>query len=94
MLKTVYSKRRRLLTALAVATAIGAALCLMAYFRLFHTLQLQSGDFLYRAAASPSATAPPSEIVIVAIDDTSLSQLGSFPSWPRSYHARLTDTLT
>lgn len=45
------------------------------------------GDRLARGVA-------PSEVVIVAVDDASLARLGRFPLWPRSYHARLLDTLT
>ena len=44
------------------------------------------GQKLYQQAA-------PSDVIIVAIDENSLSQLGRWP-WPRSHHANLVRRLT
>lgn len=46
----------------------------------------------YRGLRQPDGTAP-AEPVIVAIDERSLSELGRFPTWPRSYHAAVVDRL-
>ncbi|MGE5593588.1 MAG: CHASE2 domain-containing protein [Betaproteobacteria bacterium] len=51
---------------------------------------LAAYDLCHRMAAGPR---PTPRIVIVAIDDDSLAQLGPWP-WPRSYHARLVEILT
>lgn len=48
---------------------------------------------LYRAADSNPTADPDNKIVIVAIDENSLDQLGRFPSWPRAYHAQLIKVL-
>ena len=87
------SKRRRFLAGLVVAAAIGAAFCLVSHFNLLYGMQLQSSDFLFRAANLNPRTEPEKNIVIVAIDDKSLEKLGRFSSWPRSYHAQLIDIL-
>ena len=43
---------------------------------------------LYDAAASIESAAAPPDLIIVAIDDESLSRIGRWP-WPRSVHAQL-----
>ncbi len=87
------SRKRRFLGGALIALAIGTLFCLMTYFNLFHRVQLQSGDLLYRAASLQEGAQPSEKIAIIAIDDKSLEQLGHFASWPRSYHARLIDLL-
>ena len=87
------SKRKRFLTGLVVAIAIGAAFCLAFYFNLFYGLQRQSSDFLFQAANLYQGTGPEEKIVVVGIDDKSLEQLGHFSLWPRSHHAQLIDKL-
>ena len=87
------SKRKRFLTGILTASAIGAAFCLIFHFNLFHEIQLQSSDFLFQAANLNPRADPANDIVIVAIDDKSLDQLGHFSSWPRAYHAHLIDVL-
>ncbi len=47
-------------------------------------------DLCHRLAPCPS---PSEDIVIVAVDDESLSRLGRWP-WPRSYHSRLLEILS
>jgi adenylate cyclase len=76
-----------------VAAVIGVAFCLISHFSLFHGIQLQVGDSLFKAAGLHSGIDPAGEIVIVAIDDNSLEQLGNFSLWPRSFHAQLVDVL-
>ncbi len=46
----------------------------------------------YRGGRLAAGIAP-SDVVIVAVDERSLQELGRFPLWPRSYHARLVDSL-
>jgi len=86
-------KRKRFLGGILIAAAIGAVFCLSSFFNLFYGLQLQSGDLFFKAAKLSPRASPDEHIVIVAIDDKSLSQLGLFESWPRSYHSQLIDTL-
>jgi adenylate cyclase len=85
-------RRKRFINGLATAIIVGLAFCLVFHFNLLHGIHLQSSDFLYRADSNQRAE-PDNKIVIVAIDDKSLEQLGRLSSWPRSYHAQLINTL-
>ena len=85
--------KRRFLGGMLIAVAIGAAFCIAAHLNLFYGLQLQAGDVFFKAAKQSPRASPDENIIIVAIDDKSLSQLGLFKSWPRSCHARLIDAL-
>ncbi|MBM3143315.1 MAG: adenylate/guanylate cyclase domain-containing protein [Chloroflexi bacterium] len=84
--------RNRLLRGLAIALSIGALFCIAFQFKLFYGTQLRASDFFFRAPGTQT-TQNTSTIVVVAVDDTSLEQLGPFVSWSRSYHARLIDSL-
>ncbi len=86
-------RKKRFVNGLFIAVAIALAFCLISHFNLFHGIHLQSSDFLYRATDSIPEAGPDNNIVIVAIDDKSLDQLGRFSSWPRAYHARLINVL-
>jgi len=66
--------------------AVGLLLSLARGGGLLSTWQLRSTDFLH------GDTPPGEEIVIVAIDDASITQLGPWP-WPHSTHARLIEAL-
>ena len=87
------SSIKRYITGFLVAVAIGTVLCICAGLNFFHGLQLQSSDFLFRAASNSGASEPSKTIIIIGIDDKSLEKLGRFTSWPRSYYARVVDTL-
>jgi adenylate cyclase len=88
------SKRRKRFIAgiFAVITCV-LILCLIAHFHLLQGIHLKSSDFLYNAAGIGTPADLDNKIVIVAIDDRSLEELGRFSTWPRTYHARLLDTL-
>ncbi len=86
-------RRRRLFAGLLIGAGIGIAFCLALCLNLLSGVQLQSSDFLFKAANLNRSIEQEGEIVIVAIDDRSLDQLGHFPSWSRSYYADLIDTL-
>jgi adenylate cyclase len=86
-------RKKRFMTGLLTAVAIGLAFCLVSHFNLLHGVHLQSSDFLYRVADSNTGADPDQKIAIVAIDDESLDQLGRFSSWPRAYHAELINVL-
>ena len=88
-----FVKRKRFQTGLLVAFAIGLVFCLVSGFDLFHGIRMQLGDNLFKAAGLQEAPEPQDTIVIVAIDEKSLDQLGRFSSWPRSCHTRLVETL-
>ena len=78
---------------LAVAVCAGAACCIAFQCNLLYTTQLRSADFLFTTPYIDQSTDSEDRIVIVAIDDKSLEQLGRFSSWPRSHHADLIDVL-
>jgi len=86
-------RRRRFFAGILIATTIGMAFCLIAHFGLLHGIQLQSSDSLFKATNLNPGADPAKDIIIVAIDDKSLNQLGRFSSWTRSYHAQLIDVL-
>jgi adenylate cyclase len=86
-------RKRRFLVGLAVAISIGVAFCLASCFNLLYTMQQQSADFLFRAANLYQETKPQEKIIVIAIDDKSLEQLGHFPLLPRSHYAQLIDML-
>jgi adenylate cyclase len=77
-----------------IAVCVGIACCIAFQFNLLYDIQLRSADFLFRVPRVNQGTNPQDKIVIVAIDDNSLNELGHFPSWPRSYHADLIEILT
>jgi len=85
---------KRYVTCFFVTIAIGAGLCVCAGLNLFHGLQLQSSDFLFRAAGNSGTSEQSGTIVVIGIDDKSLEKLGRFTSWPRSYYAGIVDTLS
>lgn len=87
-------KRQHFLIGLLIALSIGLVICLIAILHLFSTFSRQSGDLLFRDDGPPTAPGTDSDIVIVAIDDASLGELGRFSGWPRSYHTRVVDTLS
>ncbi len=67
---------------------------------IFFTLLLIHGDWLsrwdlliYDAQIKLWHDPPPSEIIIIAIDESSIKKLGRWP-WPRSIHAQLLNKLT
>jgi len=76
--------RRRWLAPLAIFVIVGAAFALGAFEPIERALM----DTRFRLLQRPAS----GELVVVAIDARSLRELPSWP-WPRSYHARLLDTL-
>ena len=86
-------RRKRFINGILIAVGIGMLVCLISHLSLLHGLQLKSNDFIYGTTESSINTITDSSIVIVAIDDKSLDQLGRFSSWPRSYHSQLVDIL-
>jgi PAS domain S-box-containing protein len=59
--------------------------CTLYFFQVFEGLEYQLYDWNFR---SGQRAAPPSEVVIVAVDQPSLKRLGAWP-WPRAYHAEV-----
>jgi adenylate cyclase len=89
----ITKKRKRLIEGLLTALIVSLICCLISYFQLFHTLNQQSTDLLYRGQDSNYSIDTAKKIVIVAIDDASLEELGRFSSWPRTTHTELVNTL-
>lgn len=85
--------KRRFFIGLTIAVCIGGVFCAAFWSNLLYGMQLRSSDFLFRVPNLYQSTQPEDRIVVVAIDDKSLDELGRFASWPRSYHAQLIDTL-
>lgn len=80
---------RRIFTEwLAVALLATVAVAVVVGTDLFRRADNLVYDQLVRLEREP----PSSDIIVIAIDDESLSRLGSFP-WPRDLHARLLERL-
>ena len=85
--------KRRLPIVLAVALGTGILCCMAFLINTFNSMQLYSGDVLFKTSYMIQPTDTSDKIVIVAIDDNSLKELGKISLWPRSYYARLVDIL-
>ncbi|MEJ2101584.1 MAG: CHASE2 domain-containing protein [Desulfobacterales bacterium] len=83
--KTALGSRRSICLLLLMATV--AAILLN--FKLLLSLEYRAFDMLSRFRHRESGIA----VIIVAIDDTSLKEMGDWP-WPRSYIADVIDTLS
>jgi adenylate cyclase len=83
----------RFLTGLNIAIGITLVFSLISFFDIFHGTRLQLSDKLFQSTAMNKSAEPVDDIVIVAIDDKSLEQLGYLTSWPRIYYARVVDAL-
>ena len=81
---------RRVLQAGLIAISAFAAMFILAQLPLFSLLELKGLDVLFRLRGP---LAPPSEIVMVAIDEPSFAEISKQWPWPRSLHARLIDQL-
>ena len=66
--------------------------CLFAVGALYAGLTDRIDTRILDASTAMARPDPSSDIVIVAIDDASLNELGSWP-WPRAVHAQLVDNL-
>ena len=90
-MRLLTTKRLPLVLAIALGTGV---LCCMAFFiNAFNSMQLYSGDVLFKTSTMTSTAGTHDKLVIVAVDDASLSELGKISLWPRSYYARLVDIL-
>ncbi len=84
-----HKRWRRLLAGTGLSLAVGTVLSLLLWKpNLFSGWQLRITDFLYKPAQTSG------QVVIVAIDDKSLDEMGRWESWSRLNHARLIDVLS
>lgn len=87
-------RKRRFLIGLAVAALIGALFSLAFSLDLLYTLQRQSNDFFFQAANFSPKAEPNDKVIIIGIDNKSLTQLGRISSWSRSHYAQVIDKLS
>jgi signal transduction histidine kinase len=78
------------LQAVLITISTFAATLLLASLPLFSLLELKGLDLLFRLRGP---LAPPSDIVVIAIDEPSFAEISKQWPWPRSLHARLIDQL-
>jgi adenylate cyclase len=90
----ITKRKRHFLSGLLISVVIGLLVCIISELNLLHGLHLKSSDFLYGTTELDNNIITDDLIVIAAIDNKSLTQLGRFSSWPRSYHSELVDILT
>lgn len=74
---------------LALSVMVGGLAAIASHFQWFW----QQDEAVYDAYVGAWDYPPDPRLLIVAIDDNSLQQIGQWP-WPRSTHARLLDRLT
>ena len=74
-------------------TAISIALLLGVLFLMYTDWLWRWDQVLYDSQFKMWSRPPPEDIVIIAIDDASLTELGRWP-WSRSVHADLVRRLT
>jgi adenylate cyclase len=79
--------RESLLRSVLMALAVGLVISLAQVANLFPHWQLATSDYLYEASGDPGR-----DIVIVAIDETSLQELGPWP-WSYDTYVHLLDRL-
>ncbi|MBW3017039.1 CHASE2 domain-containing protein [Candidatus Woesearchaeota archaeon] len=77
---------KKYISALIIALAVGVLFSFMYNFGLYETWQLRLSDMLY--AERPVLD----DIVIIAIDDKSLQEIGRWP-WPREEYIKLVPKL-
>jgi adenylate cyclase len=87
-------ERTRLLVSLGIAVVVAVLLVAGNRVGWFTTVQQNSHDLFYRGQGSDRFADVPSRYVIVAMDSKSLSRLGRWWSWDRSYYARVVDVLS
>lgn len=75
-----------ILSATIVAVAAFGLTLLLSNLSLFSLMELKGLDLLFTLRGSLSA---PKDIVIVAIDESSMAEIGQQWPWPRSLHAQL-----
>jgi adenylate cyclase len=87
-------ERTRFLVSLLMAAAIGLALvAAYAVGNWLDTAQTTAHDVLFRTPDAGRYQDYPARFVIIAIDTKSVQQLGRWAEWPRSYYARVIDSL-
>lgn len=96
MAQTVKSKK---ITGLLVGIIVAAVVIVITapgvlFSGLFQTLENKTYDLRYLMNINEVGAEDIDDIVIVEIDDYSLSKLGRFQNWPRLYHAKVADYLT
>ncbi len=70
-----------------------AFICSFFYFTsIFEDFELDGLDFMFNLRGTLSE--PPEEIVVIAIDEKSLGELGRWGEWSRSYYAQIIDYLS
>ncbi len=88
--ETISRKRRWAVTILGICLMVGIAVLFFIPLPVFETIHGKLYDLTFKVRGP---IAPPSEIVIVAVDDDSLSRVGRWP-WPRSTCAALINRLS
>ena len=87
-ISNILQSTRQRLCGLTLLAFIG--LSLMSYFHVGQTLENHALDLCYRLRP---LSAPPPELLIVAIDEHSFQELNKAWPWPRRYHAKITRKL-
>ena len=87
--RSIYNTYKGIAVGLLAAILVIVLTYLGLFANLLQRLEYWALDYRFRLASKSVDT---SEIVIIAINDESIQELGTWP-WPRSYHAKLIDIL-
>src|SRR5438034_273027 len=86
-------ERRRLGISIGMSVLVAVVLSFGHWNQAFKTAQEQVTDFLFQTWNANGMEEAQQNVVIVAIDDASLRQLGRFSDWPRRYYAQVVDKM-
>lgn len=86
-------ERRRLLISIGISSSIAVLMSIALWLGAFGTLHATGRDLLFRTWTADGPRDVAQNVVIVAIDDSTISRLGRFGDWPRRYYAQVVDKL-
>lgn len=86
-------ERRRLAISLGISAGIAVLLSAALWLGSFSVQQAAARDIFFQTWSGAGVRDVAENIVIVAIDDASISKLGRFSEWPRRHYAQVVDKL-
>ncbi|HZT05585.1 MAG TPA: adenylate/guanylate cyclase domain-containing protein [Chloroflexota bacterium] len=85
--------RRRLVISTSVSVVVAVALTIALWNGAFATLQAATSDVFFQTWLPTGVKDTSQRVVVVAIDDPTIHELGRLGEWPRRYYADVVDRL-